>query len=81
MIILPLEEYAVVFLLSWFLSRPVNSLRYAVPTPTFAGLRAAQVGVEILPTANPWSPSELWRRLNGDPAICGWVNGNGSESS
>lgn len=52
------------------------------PTPTFSGLRDSnQVKFEILPTANPWSQSELLKRLSGDPAMCGWVDGDGSEFS
>ncbi len=50
------------------------------PTPTFAGLRDAQaVEVEVLPTSNPWSPSEILKRLNGDDAVCGWIDGAPSE--
>ena len=50
------------------------------PTPTFSGLRDSnQVEFDILPTANPWSPSELLKQLSGNPAICGWVDGDGSE--
>jgi len=50
------------------------------PTPTVAGFEDARFGeIEILPTSNPWSPSELFKRLNGNPAICGWVEGDPSE--
>ena len=50
------------------------------PTPTFSGLRDSnQVEFDISPTAKPWSPSELLKRLSGKPAICGWVDGDGSE--
>ncbi|KAI9819493.1 MAG: hypothetical protein M1827_006941 [Pycnora praestabilis] len=50
------------------------------PTPTLAGLRYAQVEFEVLPTSNPWTPSEIFKRLSGDPAICGWVDGNGNNT-
>lgn len=50
------------------------------PTPTFSGLRDSnQAKFEILPTANPWSESDLLKRLSGDPAVCGWVDGDASE--
>ena len=80
MLILPPQLRLVIVLLSCLPIAPVNGLHDAFPTPTFAGMRAAQVGLDLQPTANPGSPSELLRRLNGDPAICGWVDGNGSES-
>ena len=51
----------------------------AIPSPTFPGLRAAQFELEIRPTPNPFGPSEIVKRLSGDPAICGWVEGDGSE--
>ncbi|KAI4272183.1 MAG: hypothetical protein LQ337_005466 [Flavoplaca oasis] len=47
------------------------------PTPTFAGLRAAQVDLGIEPTSAP-PQHEILKRLSGDPAICGWVEGNSS---
>ena len=50
------------------------------PTPTVVGLNDRNWGeIEILPTSNPSSPLELFKRLNGDPAICGYVEGNASE--
>ena len=62
------------------LSIPANSYQPVLPTPTFAGLRAAQVELEAFPTPNPWNPSEILRRLSGDSGICGWVEGNSSRS-
>ena len=50
-----------------------------LPTPTAAGLNVNYGEIELLPTSYPGSPSELFRRLNGDPAICGWVEGNAGE--
>ena len=58
----------------------VRSYRPALPTPTFAGLRAAQLDLEIKPTPGPVGSSELLKRLSGDPAICGWVEGQASKS-
>ena len=55
---------------------PANAYRHKLPMSTFAGLRAAQIGFEVLPTTTPWSPSEILRRLSEDPGICGWVEGN-----
>ena len=52
-----------------------------LPTPTFAGLQVAQVESELRPTPNPWSPSEILKRLSGDPGICGWVEGSSSNFS
>lgn len=57
-----------------------SGYRLGVPTPVPAGLRAAQIDIEIRPTATPWSPSEILRRLSGDAGICGWVEGNSSRS-
>ena len=54
--------------------------QYIFPSPTVAGLRAAELGLDVLPTADPWKPSEILRRLSGNPAICGWVDGNESTS-
>lgn len=56
-------------------SRPV------FPTPTFAGLRAAQADLGIKPTPDPLTSPHIVRRLSGDPAICGWVEGHQSKSS
>ncbi|KAL9608373.1 MAG: hypothetical protein Q9167_006787 [Letrouitia subvulpina] len=50
--------------------------RHGLPTPTLAGLKAAQVEFEVRPTYNPWSPSEIFKRFAGDPGICGWVEGD-----
>ena len=55
---------------------PANGFRHLFPTSTFAGLRAAQIGIEIHPTTIPWSPSDILKRLSEDPGICGWVEGN-----
>ena len=60
----------------------VKASPYCGPTqtPTFSGLRDSnQVEFELLPTANPGSSSELLKRLSGDPAVCGWEDGDGSE--
>ena len=46
-----------------------------LPTPTFAGLRAAQDDIGIIPTSPP-RRQEILKRFGGDPAICGWVEGN-----
>ncbi len=54
-----------------------EAMRDILPTPTFAGLRAAQVDLGIEPTSAPHR-HEIMKRLNGDPAICGWVEGNSS---
>lgn len=51
-----------------------------LPMPTFEGLRAAQVESELRPTPNPWSPSEILKRLSGDPGICGWVEGSSNNT-
>ncbi|KAI4236844.1 MAG: hypothetical protein L6R40_006033 [Gallowayella cf. fulva] len=48
-------------------------------TPTFAGLRAAQIDLGIEPTSAP-HPHEILKRLSGDPAICGWIEGNSRPS-
>lgn len=56
-----------------------NTSPWLLPTPTAAGLNVNYGEIEILPTSYPGSPSELFKRLNGDPAICGWVEGNGGE--
>lgn len=50
-----------------------------LPTPTAAGLNLNYGEIEILPTSYSGSPSQLFKRLNGDPAICGWVEGNAGE--
>ena len=63
-----------------FLGALVNGYRHLVPTPVVAGLRAAQIDIEIRPTASLWSPSEIVRRLSGDAGICGWVEGDSSKS-
>lgn len=55
---------------------PANAYRHILPTSTFAGLRAVQIEIEVQPTKTPWSPSEILKRLNEDPGICGWVEGN-----
>lgn len=55
-----------------------NALQHLLPTPTFAGLRAAQVDLEIEPTPDPLSPHRVEKRLNGNPAICGYVEGDES---
>lgn len=58
---------------------PANSARVVFLEPTLAGLRAAENELQILPTPNPWSPSEILKRFAGDPAICGWVEGDPSK--
>ena len=50
----------------------------STPTVTRVGGEDHQYGT--VPTANPWSPAEIIKRINGDPAICGFVEGNPSES-
>lgn len=50
-----------------------------LPTPTSKGLNGNYGEIEILPTSYPGSPSQLFKRLNGDPAICGWIEGNAGE--
>ena len=55
---------------------PANAYRHIPPTSTFAGLRAAQIGIEVHPTNIEWNPSGILKRLSEDPAICGWVEGN-----
>lgn len=56
-----------------------SASRNVFPKPTLAGLRAAEHELQILPTPNPWSSPELLRRFAGDPAICGWVEGDASK--
>ncbi|KAL8836094.1 MAG: hypothetical protein Q9170_003042 [Blastenia crenularia] len=53
-----------------------NAMQHMLPTPTFAGLRAAQADLGLKPTPPPDYSSELLKRLNGDPAVCGWVEGS-----
>ncbi|KAL8876986.1 MAG: hypothetical protein Q9198_004910 [Flavoplaca austrocitrina] len=54
-------------------------MRDMFPTPTFAGLRAAQVDLGIEPTLAP-RQHEILKRLSGDPAICGWVEGSSNNT-
>lgn len=73
---------AATILLGLCLHSIVKASPYNGPTPTatFSGLRDSnQAKVKILPTANPWSASELLKRLSGDPGVCGWVDGDASE--
>lgn len=75
----PFQYY--VLLIIPYLAISAASHRYLLPTPTLGDSRAAhaQVDFEIRPTPNPWSSSELLKRLSGDPGICGWIEGNSSE--
>ncbi|KAL8714394.1 MAG: hypothetical protein Q9220_001727 [cf. Caloplaca sp. 1 TL-2023] len=50
-------------------------MRPLLPTATFAGLRAAQVDLDVAPTPAPRMGFDILKRLNGDPAVCGWVEG------
>ncbi len=62
-----------------FASLATASPRFG-PTPTVIGLAKQALGeIEVLPTSFPWSPSVLFKRLEGDPAICGWVEGDPSK--
>ncbi|KAL8673189.1 MAG: hypothetical protein Q9168_002381 [Polycauliona sp. 1 TL-2023] len=54
-------------------------MRNLLPTPTFAGLQAAQADLGIEPTSAPLQ-HELLKRLSGDPAICGWVEGDSNNT-
>lgn len=49
-----------------------------VPTLTVVGWNQGDASLDMLPTSRPWSPAELIKRLNGDPAICGYVDGDPS---
>lgn len=60
---------------TWFCL--AEAMRALPPAPTFAGLRAAQVDLGIKPTSAP-RQHEILKRFSGDPAICGWVEGNDS---
>lgn len=60
---------------------PGDAVQPLLPTATFAGLRAAQADLGMKPTSPPKHPSELMKRLSGDPAICGWVEGSESKSA
>ncbi|KAL8778173.1 MAG: hypothetical protein Q9213_007534 [Squamulea squamosa] len=62
----------------WMWPHLAKAMQAILPTPTFAGLRAAQADVGIQPTSAPWR-SEILKRLIGDPAICGWVEGKSSK--
>lgn len=75
------QNAAAAQLILCFYSIVTASLSYGpTSSPTFSGLRDSnQAEIEILPTASLWSPSEHLKRLSGDPAICGWVDGDGSE--
>lgn len=46
-----------------------------LPTPTLAGLRAVQEDIGIIPTYPP-QRQDILKRFSGDPAICGWAEGN-----
>ncbi|KAL8947892.1 MAG: hypothetical protein Q9222_005867 [Ikaeria aurantiellina] len=50
-------------------------MRPLVPTATFAGLRAAELDLDMEPTPAPQIDFDILKRFNGDPAICGWVEG------
>ncbi|CAO1606400.1 hypothetical protein XANCAGTX0491_009898 [Xanthoria calcicola] len=58
---------------TWFCL--AEAMQGLLPTPIFAGLRAAQVDLGIKPTSAP-RQHEIWKRLSGDPAICGWIEGD-----
>ena len=70
------DASSVAIAITLFYAIPANAYRHLFPTPTFAGLKAAQIGIGVHPTTIPWSPSEILRRLSEDPGICGWVEGN-----
>lgn len=73
------RRYFSTFVSYYFLIRLGNASRYIFPTPTFAGLRAADNQFEILPTPNPETLSDISKRFSNDPAICGWVEGDDGE--
>lgn len=65
----------------FFLSvRLGNASRHIFPSPTFAGLRHADLQFNIRPTPNPWTPSNIAKRFADDPAICGWVEGKDNDA-
>ena len=57
----------------------VQSTQQVLPVRTAEGLRALQPELDVISTARPRIPSELLKRLTGDPGICGWVDGDGSK--
>lgn len=50
-----------------------------IPNADAKGLEGCSRDLEILPTISPWTPSEFLKCLSGDPDICGWVDGDGSQ--
>lgn len=54
--------------------------RYAIPGPTLAVVRPAKIHLETHTTISSWNPNEILRRTDGNPEICGWIDGNSSKS-
>lgn len=54
--------------------------RFVIAAPTLAVVRPAKIHLETHTTINSWNPFEILRRIDGDPRVCGWIDGDSSKS-
>lgn len=54
--------------------------RFVIPAPTLAVVRPAKIQFAIHTTINSWKSFEILRRIDGDPGVCGWIDGDSSKS-